>query len=437
MKLLFYNLLFPFLFIIYLPFFIIKLIKRGGYNKEFWERFAIFTSNKKKQLQNQQKAIWIHAVSVGETVAALSFIKTWQNKNPKQKFVLSTTTTTGHALAKKRLPSNIPLIYCPIDFYPFVRKTVKLLKPTMLIIFEVEVWPNLVQYTASQCPVVLVNGRMSDKSATGYAKHSWFFTPLFSSFSTICVQSPEDAKRIKKIIAEKVPIHICNTMKFDQIPDSQNQDKSKLLQQYFGNNKHLIWTVGSTHTGEELLCAKIFKSLKTKFPNLHMILVPRHVERVPEIEKILQEQSLTYQLLQTTQNKTNKNHVEILLVNTTGELMNFYAMADIVFVGKTLAGNKGGHNIIEPAIFAKPIIHGNNMQNFRDVSQAFTKHNATITVTNGKQLETTLNQLLQDSQKRQTLGKQARQVVDTHRGAINLTINHIQKLLGRKQNQLK
>ncbi len=181
--LIFYNIFFPIFFISYLPVFIAKLVKRGDFKEDFWERFGFFSASKKKQLKSLQNPIWIHAVSVGETITALSFLREWSKQEPDLKFVLSTTTSTAQKIAKKQSPANVIPIYCPIDFFICVLSTLNALKPQMLIIFEVEVWPNLIVLTAwRKIKLALVNCRMSDKSAQGYSRHRWFFNHIFASF---------------------------------------------------------------------------------------------------------------------------------------------------------------------------------------------------------------------------------------------------------------
>lgn len=430
MLLLIYNVLFPLLFILYLPVFVTKLVRRGGFTHSFSERFGVFSREKKTALRALARPVWIHAVSVGEVVAACSFVRRWQERDPGQQFVVSTTTTTGHAMAAKKLPAGVALIYCPLDFYPFVRRTLKWVNPRMLVIFEVEIWPNLVSLAARKLPVALVNGRMSDKSANGYARHRWLFQGLFRKFCVFCVQSTADAARVQRVVAGEVPVLVCNTMKFDQVADVAAGDMSERLDAVFGPGERLVWTVGSTHPGEESLAAEAFLAVRREFPAIRMVLVPRHHERTPEVERILREKGLAYRLFsEVHENGDRHPAVDVLLVNTTGELMHFYAVCDIAYVGKSLAGNHGGHNIIEPAIFAKPIIHGPHLENFRLVAEVFKQQNATLEVNLDSDLVDAVRELCGNPDKRQELGRRARAVVTEQRGAIDRTLDELQKRL--------
>jgi 3-deoxy-D-manno-octulosonic-acid transferase len=420
-----YNILFPFLFLLYLPFYVARLLRRGGLDASFGERFGLFSGDRKKRLKELAAPVWIHAVSVGEVVAATGFMARWRQREPGVQFVLSTTTTTGHALARKKLPEDIPLLYCPVDFWPVVARVLSLVRPRMLVIFEVEFWPSLITLASRRgIAVVLANGRLSDKSASGYAKHAWFFRPLFRRFSLFCVQSDADAERMARVAGDEVPIHACDTMKFDQVPDSGGDDKGAALEEAFGPGKHLVWVAGSTHAAEEALVADTFLALKRDFPGLRLVLAPRHQERTAEVEGILRQRNLSCRL-RDSQKGEGGDGCDVLLVNTTGELMGFYGAADIVFVGKSLAGCTGGHNIIEPAIFGKPVVHGPNMQNFRLVAKRFRDAGATVEVADDGQLLPAVRGLCESPGAREELSRKSRAVVESCRGAMDRTLDLI------------
>ena len=416
--------------LLYLPVFVYKLIRRGNFLHHFGERFGWFTYAQQAALKRLRNPVWIHAVSVGEVMAALSFIRRWQEQNTDLEFVLSTTTTTGHATAESRLPERVKLIYCPLDFPFAVRLALRLIRPRMLVIFEVEIWPNLVTMAVKGgTRVVLVNGRMSDRSTRGYRRFRCFFRGIFNKISLFCVQSPDDAERFRFVCNQDIPVQICNTMKFDQIPDPPASDIAHLMGDVFGGEVYQIWTAGSTHPGEELLIIDVFCNLKRSFPNLKLVLVPRHHERTREVEEILRQRRLNYRLRKSTSNVVSSCPVDVLLVNTTGELMKFYAIADVAFVGKSLAGNKGGHNIIEPAIWGKAIVHGAQLDNFRLVTDIFRKQHGTAEVSHDGNLEPVMRHLLNHPEEREELGRRARCVVEQNRGAIDQTIRALELLL--------
>jgi 3-deoxy-D-manno-octulosonic-acid transferase len=428
-----YNLLFLFAFLLYVPFYAIHLVRRGGLGWVFLQRFGLYGSATRAALRSLDRPVWVHAVSVGETVAALSFIRRLQERHPGRAVVLSATTSTGYTMAAGKALAGVTCIYCPIDFWPCVRRALALVRPALLVIFEVEIWPNLILQTAGRgVPVVLVNGRMSDRSGQGYLRWRWFFGRIFQAFRVICVQTPEDAGRVRPLAGDAVTVAVCNTMKFDQVPDADGKDKSAVLNAAFGPGERLVFCAGSTHPGEEEMACDALLALKAEFPTLRLVLVPRHHERAAEVEKVLQDRKLSYRLLLPPAGTVpTPAAVDVLLVNTTGELMNFYAACAVAYVGKSLAGNEGGHNIIEPAIFGKPILHGANMQNFRAVAAIFQEAQAAVQLQDASEFTPALRRLLADPQERQALGARARRVVEQSRGAITRTLDLIEPLLGK------
>lgn len=433
MVLVLYNLLFPLAFLLYLPLFLRKLIRRGGVDWRFFERFGVYGPEQKQRLRALKHPVWIHAVSVGEVVVANSFLRAWHERRPDLDFVVSTTTATGHAVALDKLPNGVPVVYSPLDFCVPVWRALHGIRPRMLVLCEVEIWPNLIRLTRRRgVPVVLANGRMSDRSALGYQRHSWLFRPLFRSLSALCVQTVEDGTRLHAVAGMDAPVTVCSTMKFDQVPDAESGGREEILDAALGPAPRLLLVMGSTHPGEEELACRAFRELAADFPALRMVLAPRHVERTAEIRALLDREGLRYRVLTEVRDGDGTaahGPGDVLLVDTTGELMHFYALADIAYVGKTLAGNRGGHNIIEPAVFGRPVLHGPNMQNFRGVAAAFRARQATREVPTDDDLLTALRELLSDPRQREELGRRAREVVEEGRGAISRTIDILDSLL--------
>lgn len=433
LRVLLYNILFIPAFILLMPFYIVKQLRRKGLNRAYTERFGWFGGEQKARLKALDRPVWIHAVSVGEVVAAVTLINEWRAKMPERSFVLSTTTTTGHALARKKLPDEVPLIYCPIDCFFFVLRTVRLVRPSLLLLLEVEIWPNLIWLASWHgVPLVLANGRLSERSAARYVRHRWFFRDIFQRFSLLCVQSDTDAARVRSAHGGAgAPVRVSGTMKFDQVPEPDQAGRQNVLERVFGQGEARVFTGGSTHPGEEELVLDAFLGARKRVSDLKLILAPRHHERTAEVEELLQRRGMSYRLLSACLDapSTSRDPADVLLVDTTGELMNLYAVSDVVFVGKSLAGNAGGHNIIEPAIFGKPILHGPAMDNFRTVAHLFQRANASVLIQSGRELQKSLTELLEDREKSARLGERARQVVDNGRGATTLTVNDCENAL--------
>ncbi|MCP3967131.1 MAG: 3-deoxy-D-manno-octulosonic acid transferase [Lentisphaerae bacterium] len=421
-----YNILFPLAFIFFIPGMLYKLIRRSGYKKTFMERFAIFSTAKKKIMAEYHGCVWIHAVSVGEGMIAAAMLQEWCEKNPNHKFVLSTTTTTGQELARKKVPDCVEVIYCPIDFLPFVNKVFKLIAPSMLVIFETEIWPNMIAVARQKAVrTVLVNARMSDHSSKGYYRWRIFFRPLLEMFDLIGVQTDQDRERFAAV-APKANIKVMSNMKFDQqVPENI---ESVDLSGYFGREDCQVLLAASTHPGEEQLIAEVFKRMSADFPALKLVIVPRHAERGSEIAGILKQLNIDFRR-RSQDDGTNGEAVTCLLADTTGEMLKLMMVSDVVIMGKSLAGQNEGHNIIEPALLGKPVVTGAVLKNFRFVLNVFKNDGALITIDDDERLEPVLRELFEDAEYRKALGEKARQAVDAHRGATSRTIKTLEEML--------
>lgn len=421
----FYNLFLPLGFLFYIPGLYIKYRNRGGWKNTFAERFGHFTPERVNELAQYHNAIWVHAVSVGETLVAISMIRAWHQMHPDRKFILSTTTTTGQELVRMQTPPSTAVIFCPIDFLWMVRRTLNVLKPAMLVIFETEIWPNMICETRKRgIPVAMVNGRMSDHSARGYRRAKFFFGPLLEMFNLILVQTQADFDRYKSV-SPNAKVMVSGNLKFDQkIPENLPDME---YEKYFGPGKHLIMLAASTHPGEEKLIADTFKKLKPEIPELKLVLVPRHAERGGDIAEMLKSNLLNF-ARRSRQSETS-SPVDVLLADTTGEMLKLMKNADIVIMGKSLAGHDEGHNLIEPALLNKPIVTGHVLRNFRYILNVLLKENAVATVTHESELIDQLRKLLTNKELRENLGKLAGQTIRKHAGATERTINELESLL--------
>jgi 3-deoxy-D-manno-octulosonic-acid transferase len=421
-----YNLMFPLVFLLFVPGIVLKLVRRGGVKNSFAERFAIFADEKRRRLETYRGCIWVHSVSVGETVIALALLKAWKETNPARRFVLSTTTTTGQKVAQDGAPEDVPVIFCPLDMKCLVRKVLRILKPKALIILETEIWPNMIcEASKSGAAAILVNARISDRSAGKYRKMSCFFSSVLRRLSLICVQTELDAERIKSIEKTLEP-KICGNMKFDQ---RLGKPKTEIdVSAIFGMGRNLVILAASTHPGEENMVLDTFGRLKQNHEGLKLVIVPRHAERGSQIESQVKASGFPY-ARRSNGFVSAPGNCDVLLADTTGELLDFMRAADIVIMGKSLAGHDEGHNIIEPAMLGKPVVTGCELRNFRQVLKLLRDDNAVVTVADQKELEAELDSLAADSSKRETLGKLAMEAVNRHRGATERTIKLCEKIL--------
>lgn len=429
----FYNILFTLFFFLSTPYYFLKLLRRGNWKSKFWERFGIYDKSVKDDLARfKNKIIWLHAVSVGEANIAIRLIRDLIQKLPDYKIVISTTTSTGMEVLRKNLPETIIKIYYPVDFPCCVKKAITTISPKLIVIVEAEIWPNLFWIAEEfNIPIALVNARLSEKSYRGYKRFMFLFKPLFGKLKAIGCQDEFDRQRLIEIGCNPQNITITGNIKFDAAypPKEAKLDVYKLLKQIGISPESPILIGGSTHNGEEEILVKIVQKLRAKWKDLFLILVPRHFERTKEVEDVLKNLGMSYVLrTEIENNPKTAAPPECLLVNTTGELRDFYRCATVVFVGKSLTA-KGGQNPIEPAALGKPIIFGPNMQNFSAIARAFVENNAAIQVSNIDELEKTVDTLLGDAEQRAQLGENAIKVIQKNSGAVERTVEMIVKLI--------
>jgi 3-deoxy-D-manno-octulosonic-acid transferase len=422
----FYNLIFPVVFLLMLPKFISRMARRGGYKKHFEQRFGIYGHSTAERLA-QTRRIWIHAVSVGELFVAFRFIDEYRKQHPDALFVVSTNTSTGHTLAAQKLDPRDVLIYFPLDFPWVMKRALETIRPLKLILVEGEFWPNLVRQAARRgIPVALINGRLSDSSFKGYMRLRPLTRRLLALINPVCVQGRQDAERLKALGARSETVKVLGTAKYDLPPPAADAaaPAHEVLRQIRVADDAPILLGGSTWPGEEAVLCRIYKTLRTKHPGLFLVLVPRHAERRNDVVKILEKQALSYVLRSKTDAPSPAARPDVLVVDTTGELMGFYASSDIVFVGKSLCSH-GGQNPIEPALFGKPVVVGPFMENFPAVMDDFRNANAIRQVEDTPGLERALDELLTDSAARERLGTAARKLVEARRGVVEQMVRAV------------
>jgi len=431
-----YNILFLIFFGLASPYYFWRLRRRpANWTTGFGQRFAIYDPSVKQALTNRQ-TIWLHAVSVGEVGLCTQLIRALEPRVPNAKMVVSCTTSTGMAEYRSRLPNRITKIYYPLDRRKFVRRALAAINPQALILLEAEIWPNFLWRARDlKIPVFLANARLSDRSASRYQKFGWLFRPLFASLAGVSCQNEEDAQRLRQVGCRPERVQVVGNLKFDaaSLTIKRELDVPKLLRQIGAAEDALILVGGSTHDGEELLLANIASRLRKKFPNLFLILVPRHNERGPDLGRKLKAQGVKYLLRNAIFANTQlpAGAVDCLLVNTIGELKFFYEAASVVFIGKSLSAI-GGQNPIEPAALGKPVIFGPNMQNFKDITRILVAQDAAVQVKNAAALETALTELLGNQARRAELGRHALAVVEKNLGAINRTVEMLLPELARR-----
>lgn len=430
-----YEVLFSVFFVLAAPYYFWRMQRRGEWRQGFSQRFGHFDAPIKQALTNRQ-VLWIHAVSVGEVNLCTQLINAIEPRVPNIKFVVSTTTTTGMRELQRRLPTRVTRIYYPVDALRYVRRAQALMNPIAIVLIEAEIWPNFL-WRAEEVgiPVFLANARLSPRSLPRYKFWSWIFRPLFSAFAGVTCQNEADAKNLEAVGCNPDVIRVVGNMKFDAaagFSELRTLDTHKMLLQAGWTEGAPVIVAGSTHDGEEFLLLDIAKRLREKFPDLFLIIVPRHFERCKELQRKMKARGIRClartEIFRNVQLKPGE--IDCLLVNTTGELKFFYKNADIAFVGKSITA-EGGQNPIEPAAQGKAVVYGPHMENFADISRAFLEANAAIQVADASELERVFEALLADPDRRAVMGATAKKVVAENLGAITRTVEMILPALER------
>jgi 3-deoxy-D-manno-octulosonic-acid transferase len=417
-----YTFLFTIAYLVMLPHFLLRMRRRGGYWARFSDRFGFYPKEVLSRLAKLQRPIWIHAVSVGEVYVAGQVMRGLRAERPNTHFVLSTTSSTGWKEAEKLLSPEDVLIYFPLDFPSAVKRALKAIKPKMLIITETEIWPNMIR-TAHTCsiPLYLVNARIADKSEKGYRKLKFWFAPVLNMFTRIFAQSRLDKDRLEAIGANPDIIEVTGSFKYDvaqRAPEKEEAIRAFLAR--FGiNENHTVLLGGSTWPGEDTILINIYKRLHPRYPNLRLVIAPRHFEKADGVQaeivkagfRCLRKSKLTPTFTAPPDSQA------IILADTTGELMGFYGNSDIVFVGKSLCEH-GAQNMIEPCLCGAATLVGPYTENFRPVMTDLLASEAIIQVQDAAALENEIVWLLDDPAARKALGERAISAVMRRTGVV-------------------
>jgi len=416
-----FNIIYLILAILYLP----ALILKGKHRVGFLQRFGIYSPSLRQRMGKEEFSIWLHAVSVGEIKAAAPLIKRLREKNPGLKLIISTITPTGNKIAQAIAGEEDLVIYFPFDLSWIINRVFFLLAPKLLLIMETELWPNAIRLAKkNNIKTVIINGRISNKAFPRYKMAGFLFRPIIKKIDLLCMQTNLDAQRIVELGADKQSVHIVGNIKFDQIAEI---DKHALPDIGLNKSERLI-LAGSTHDNEEQQIVKVFKKLKQQFPDIRLMIAPRHPQRVNQILEMLRAEGVSATLISQIEKKElGEIKNKVLILDIMGVLTDYYQLADIVFVGGSLVKH-GGQNPIEPAMLGKPIVFGQYMFNFTEVVKLFLDNNAAVLVNDSEQLFTSLRDLLMNKAKIDSLVSNANKVIGQNRGSVARVITLVSAL---------
>jgi 3-deoxy-D-manno-octulosonic-acid transferase len=427
------------------PIILFRMIVRGKYRTGWGQKLL----GQMPPREGTQPCLWLHAVSVGEVLQLEPLVAALSQTDSRLEFVISTTTPTGYDVARQRYP-DIRIIYFPLDFSWAVNAALARINPTAIVLVELELWPNFI-YAASRrkIPILLINGRISERSYRGYQRIRPLMRLTLQRISTMAVQSENYAGRLHDLGADRSRIHVTGSIKFDRVETDRHNPRTVALRRMFGlQESDRVFIAGSTQAPEERYALESYVQLQIQFPDLRLILVPRHKERFDEVARLVTDE---FQLPLVRRSQLSSNSSEpspspragtaamsggprgneqpcVFLLDTLGELSSCWGLADIAFVGGSLT-QRGGQNMIEPGGFGAAVLFGPNTWNFKDVVDLFLSHDAALVVHSAADLTDRLEDLLADQVRAADLGKRARQLVTAQRGATSTTVELIRRAL--------
>ena len=422
------------------PYYLVRFITTASARQGLGERFGFVPKR-----DGAKPAIWLHCASVGEVNTAATLIRELVARYPNHQLVLSTITPTGQATVKKKYPEYLS-IFAPLDLSWVVKRTLKRIKPALIIIMEQEIWPNFVRVASKKnIPVVLVNARISDRSFNRYRWLNWIFKPTLSRISHLAVQNEDYAERYRSLGVPEEKITVTGNMKYDNLPKSQIPMTNDQLRIEMGiKENELVLVGGSTHHPEEEILINTYQYLlglltpNSKLRTLRLILAPRHPERAGEIERLIKAKGFDCLRRSETNSALRKEFIPpkagypaIILLDTLGELVKVYALATVVFVGGSLCRRRGGQNILEPAALGKPVLFGPYAYNFQAEAELLIKSGAGLMVKDRDELLQILKDLLANPVRIQAMGRRAQDVVTGQQDATGRTIPLIAVLLNK------
>jgi 3-deoxy-D-manno-octulosonic-acid transferase len=423
-----YDFLFVLALIVSTPWWLLQMLRHGKYRTGWRERLGLVPECLLHDYS--QNTIWVHAVSVGEALAITRVIKELKTQLPDWRVVVSTTTDTGQRLARNRFGED-NVFYLPLDLSFAVRAYFRALRPQMLVLAESEFWPNLLRWARrSGAAIAVVNARVSDRSLPGYLRVRGVLRRVMQNIDLFLAQSEGDARRLVQIGAPQERVQVSGNLKFEIIPphgsDIAEQFDEALQRAEIGP----LIVAGSTLDPEEDELLVMFDEVASRYPNAMLVLAPRHPERFNAVAALLEWSGQRFQRRSEWDGETLPAG-GVFLLDTIGELASLYGFADLTFIGGSLVP-RGGHNVLEAAQFAKPILVGPSTENFRDIVDAFRRADALRVVTQ-ESLTATVLALLGNDQERKALGERAFEVMRSQLGATDLTINALLRLLAERE----
>lgn len=422
-----YSVLTLLVFVALAPYFVYQAIRHNKYAGSIGQRLGYLPVSFNL---DADESIWVHAVSVGEVLVARPLISELRRRYPRLRLFLSTTTLAGQQLARRSVSDVDAVFYFPFDWTFTARRTLNLVKPRLFVMMETEIWPNLLRQCRRRgVKTVLVNGRISYRSFPRYRMIRPFFKRVLADVDRFCVQGEETARRLEQLGADPARITVTGSVKFDALEGmpTPGRGPERVLRFFRMSPGRPVLVAGSTLKNEEEAVIHAFNGLRRHGTNALLIIAARQPQRFAEVERLCRHEGLST-VRRSELPIDAEPRADAVILDTIGELAQLYQVATVVFVGGSLV-SAGGHNILEPALFGKPIVFGPHMQNFAEIADAFLANGAAVQVRSARELDEAIVSLMGDPVRRARLGAAARALVDSNRGAKDKTLAVITSLL--------
>jgi 3-deoxy-D-manno-octulosonic-acid transferase len=422
-----YSFLTAVVFVVASPYFLYQALRHNKYVGSIAQRLGYLPVSFNL---DGDESIWVHAVSVGEVLSARSLISELRASYPKLRLFLSTTTLTGQELARRSVPDVDAVFYFPFDWTITARRTLNVVRPRLFVMTETEIWPNLLRECKRRdVKTLMVNGRISYRSFPRYRLVRPFMKRVLADIDRFCVQGEETSRRLNELGADPARIVVTGSLKFDSLESSPvpGRGRERVLRFFRVPPGRPVIIAGSTLKGEEEPVIRAFNRVRASGVNALLVIAARHPERFDEVERLCRHEGLTV-VRRSELPIDAEPRADAVVLDTIGELAQLYQIATVVFVGGSLVP-AGGHNILEPAWYGKPVVFGPHMQNFGEIAETFLSNGAAIQVRTAGELEETMLRLIGDPVRRARVGAAARALVEANRGARDRTLAVIRDLL--------
>ncbi len=407
-----YHLLTLVLAFFVVPFFALYSLCTNSKRRGLWHHFGLVPSTPDS---SPQKTLWLFALSLGEVTAAAPVLNILHQERPDLRLIISVTTDSGYDGARQKIPFADQIFFHPLDCLPFNLIALNRIRPDCFVVTDTGFWPGLLDLlTCRKIPSLLFNGRISERSRRRYQRLEILSRPLFNRFRVLCMQSRHGSEALNALGIDPTRLKVIGDPKFDALVEVPETERLNILADLQIDEKNPVWVAGSTHRGEEKIILNVYEKLKKNFDDLVLILAPRRLERLYELESLLNSRNISFskrtELFQTSSN-------QVILLDTMGELGALYSIADAAFVGNSLFPPGGGHSLMEPLVQGIPVVYGPHVENFRQVAEELKENELAFSVDNKDEMETVMASLLEDSTRRNEFAGRASAWIKSHQGA--------------------